>query len=44
MPDKRGIEMVAEGTDAADEQPYAPASGQVLQPAHYGVPILWLRA
>ena len=34
MPDKRGIEMVAEATDAADERPYALVSGQVLQPAH----------
>ena len=34
MPDKRGIEMVAEATDAADERPYALVSGKVLQPAH----------
>ena len=32
MPEKRGIEMVAEGTNAADERPSALASGQVLQP------------
>ena len=46
MPDKRGSEMVAEGTDAADERPCALASGQVLQPAHSteGVSMSWIRA